>query len=97
MTATKPSRISSPVKFSLTPSEIGVSCVLINRPGERRLKPHEVGSSLMSVDIVGEGEDDFAVAVIVLKGKFDIETVLLSLNIRSAWDAGHSYSYSGIR
>ena len=61
--------------------KIGIGRVLVDRPGEGGLKSDQMGSSLVGIDIVGKGEQDLAIPIIVLEGNLDFETILLPLDI----------------
>ena len=45
------------------------------------LKPDEVGSAVMGVDVVGEGEDIFRIPVVVLQGNVNVNSFLLSFQV----------------
>ena len=55
--------------------------VLVDRPRQRGLEPDEVRTAFDGVDVVGEAVDVFSVALVPLQGDFDLEVLLLALEI----------------
>ena len=53
----------------------------VDGPRQRRLESDQVRAALVRVDVVGEGEDGFAVAVVVLHGGFDDDVLLARLKV----------------
>ena len=80
--AVRPSRVSSPVKLA-SPS-LSRPCRLrpvVDGAGERRAQAGQVRAAVRGVDGVGEGEDRFVVAVVVLDGGLDQVAFDLLLDI----------------
>ncbi len=80
ITATRPSRTSSPVRFSFTslnsPSLLPDA---VDGPRQRGPEPGQMRAAIHRIDVVREAEDRLRVAVVVLQRDFHIHAVALGL------------------
>ena len=61
--------------------QVGAGGVVVDGARQRRLEAAQMGAALGGVDVVGEGIDGFAIAVVPLQGDLDIGAVLLALQV----------------
>ncbi len=82
MTAVRPSRISSPRDALLEVlREIVLGGVGVDRPRQRGLEPRQMRAAFVRVDVVGEGVNRFAIAVVPLQRDFGVDALALAAHV----------------
>ena len=82
MTAVRPSRTSSPDRLpSASLRTPGAMRPVVQRAGQRRPEPGDVGPAVGGVDVVREREDVLGVGVVVLEGDLDGRRALAAIDV----------------